>query len=168
MWAAGAGVLSLRMALGLAWIHRLRHTPQGLQRTRRGRRVSMHSRCASACAARLRCAWSMRSSRRLSAGWWRPVVLLPAALLSRMPADLIEALLAHELAHIRRHDYLVNLLQSAVEALLFYHPVMWWLSRQIRIEREQIADQLAAQRHRRTAPARPGPVRTVGLQQHSR
>ena len=80
-----------------------------------------------------------------SAGWWRPVVLLPTALLARMPADLIEALLAHELAHVRRHDYLVNLMQGVVEALLFYHPVTWWLSRRIRIEREHIADQLAAE-----------------------
>ena len=80
-----------------------------------------------------------------SAGWWRPVVLLPAALLTRLPTDLIEALLAHELAHIRRHDYLVNLLQNAIEALLFYHPVVWWLSQRIRVEREQIADQLATE-----------------------
>jgi hypothetical protein len=58
---------------------------------------------------------------------------------------LIEALLAHELAHIRRHDYLINLLQNAVEALLFYHPVIWWLSNRIRIERELIADQVAAE-----------------------
>jgi predicted nucleic acid-binding Zn-ribbon protein len=72
------------------------------------------------------------------------MVLVPAMLVTRMPPDLLEALLAHELAHIKRHDYLVNLLQSAIEALLFYHPVVWWLSRQIRIEREQIADDLAA------------------------
>ena len=70
---------------------------------------------------------------------------LPAALLARMPAGLLEALLAHELAHIRRHDYLVNLLQAVVEALLFYHPVVWWLSRRIRHERELIADDLAAE-----------------------
>lgn len=80
-----------------------------------------------------------------SVGWWRPVVLLPTALLARMPVALVEALLAHELAHIRRHDYLVNLLQSAVEALLFHHPVTWWLSHRVRVEREQIADQLAAE-----------------------
>jgi hypothetical protein len=78
-------------------------------------------------------------------GWVRPVVLLPVALLSRLPADLVEALLAHELAHIRRHDYLVNLLQNAVEAVLFYHPVVWWLSHRIRVEREQVADQLASE-----------------------
>ena len=81
----------------------------------------------------------------LAIGWWRPVVLLPAALLTRMPAGLLEALLAHELAHIRRHDYIVNLLQAVVEALLFYHPVVWWLSRRIRHERELIADDLAAE-----------------------
>jgi hypothetical protein len=81
----------------------------------------------------------------VSAGWLRPMVLLPVSLLTRMPVDLIEALLAHELAHVRRHDYLVNLLQSAIEALLFYHPVVWWLSHRIRVEREQIADQLAAE-----------------------
>jgi hypothetical protein len=78
------------------------------------------------------------------AGWWRPVVLLPTALLTRMPADFIEALVAHELAHVRRHDYLVNLLQGVVESLLFYHPVVWWLSRGVRVEREQIADDLAS------------------------
>ncbi len=61
-----------------------------------------------------------------------------------MPAPLLEALIAHELAHVRRHDYLVNLLQGVVETLLFYHPVVWWLSRRIREERELIADDLAA------------------------
>ena len=61
-----------------------------------------------------------------------------------MPPDLLEALLAHELAHVRRHDYLVNLLQFAAEILLFFHPTVWWLSRRIRIERERIADDMAA------------------------
>ena len=74
----------------------------------------------------------------------RPVVLVPAALLTRLSPDLLEALLAHELAHVRRHDYLVNLLQGAVEALLFYHPVVWWLSHRARAERELVADDMAA------------------------
>lgn len=59
-----------------------------------------------------------------------------------MPPDLL-ALLAHELAHIRRHDYLVNLLQNVIEALLFFHPAVWWISR-VRLEREHIADDFAA------------------------
>ena len=55
-------------------------------------------------------------------GWFRPVVLMPVGALTGLAPEHIEALLAHELAHIRRHDYLVNVLQSVVEAVLFYHP----------------------------------------------
>ena len=72
------------------------------------------------------------------------MLLVPANLVTGMPPDLLEALLAHELAHVRRHDYLVNLLQFAAEILLFFHPTVWWLSRRIRIERERIADDMAA------------------------
>jgi bla regulator protein blaR1 len=76
-------------------------------------------------------------------GWVRPVVLLPAAALSGLSPLQLQAILAHELAHVRRHDYLVNLLQSAVEILLFYHPAVWWISAEIRAERENCCDDLA-------------------------
>ena len=76
-------------------------------------------------------------------GWVRPVVLVPVSALAGMAPSQLEAILAHELAHIRRHDYLVNLLQTVVETLLFYHPAVWWLSRRIRIERENCCDDLA-------------------------
>ncbi|MGA9996205.1 MAG: M56 family metallopeptidase, partial [Pyrinomonadaceae bacterium] len=76
-------------------------------------------------------------------GWLRPVILVPVSALAGMSAQQVEALLAHELAHIRRHDYLVNLLQTVVETLLFYHPAVWWVSRQIRIEREHCCDDMA-------------------------
>ena len=77
-------------------------------------------------------------------GWLRPVILLPVEALSGMPAGHITALLGHELAHIRRHDYLASLMQSLAEALLFYHPAVWWISEQIRCERELCCDELAA------------------------
>lgn len=143
LWAAGAGALSLRMACGLWWVRRLRTSPP----------------CGDAqrwevCVDRLAYRFGIRrqvtvrlvadGDSPLSIGWWKPMVLLPAAIAARMPASLLEALLAHELAHIRRHDYLVNLLQGVVEALLFYHPVVWWLSHRIRVERELVADDLAA------------------------
>lgn len=73
----------------------------------------------------------------------RPVIWLPAALLSQLPMDQIEALLAHEMAHIRRLDWLWNGLQCVIESLLFFHPGMWWLSRRIRQEREHACDDLA-------------------------
>ena len=76
-------------------------------------------------------------------GWLKPVVLLPASALAGLSPHQLEAILAHELAHIRRHDYLVNLLQTLVETLLFYHPAVWWLSRRIRAERENCCDDLA-------------------------
>jgi beta-lactamase regulating signal transducer with metallopeptidase domain len=76
-------------------------------------------------------------------GWMKPVVLLPAAALSGLTPTQVEALIAHELAHIRRHDYIVNLLQSVVETLLFYHPAVWWVSSRVRAEREHCCDDLA-------------------------
>ncbi len=76
-------------------------------------------------------------------GWLRPVVLIPASCLSGLSTMQIEAVLAHELAHIRRHDYLVSVLQSAIETLLFYHPAVWWVSRQVRRERECCCDEMA-------------------------
>ncbi len=144
LWAAGTFVLSLRMAVGLIWIRRLSHSPHSPSQAAWQQRLdALAVHFGLHRSVELRLVDSLDSP--VSAGWWRPVVLLPTALLTRMPTDLIEALLAHELAHIRRHDYLINLLQNAVEALLFYHPVTWWLSNRIRIEREQIADQLAAE-----------------------
>jgi GWxTD domain-containing protein len=73
-------------------------------------------------------------------GYLRPAILLPVGLLAGLPAAQVEALLLHELAHIRRHDYLVNLLQLFVEGLLFYHPAVWWISAVIRAERENCCD----------------------------
>ena len=143
LWAAGACVLALRMALGVWWIQRLCAAPQGAASAAwQARLDALAPRFGLRRPVALRVVDALASPA--SVGWWRPVVLLPTALLARMPVELVEALLAHELAHIRRHDYLVNLLQGAVEAMLFYHPVTWWLSRRIRIEREQVADRLAA------------------------
>jgi beta-lactamase regulating signal transducer with metallopeptidase domain len=76
-------------------------------------------------------------------GWFRPVILLPASAITSLSPEALEALLAHELAHIKRCDYLVNLLQTAIETLLFYHPGVWWISKQIRVERENCCDDLA-------------------------
>jgi uncharacterized protein (TIGR03435 family) len=76
-------------------------------------------------------------------GWLRPAVLVPVGALAGLPSDQVEALLLHELAHIRRHDYLVNGLQNMVEAILFYHPAVWWISGHIRLERELCCDDAA-------------------------
>jgi beta-lactamase regulating signal transducer with metallopeptidase domain len=78
-------------------------------------------------------------------GALRPVILLPVSALSGLPPWQLECILAHELAHIRRRDHLVNLLQIVAETLLFYHPAVWWVSRQIRLERENCCDDIASE-----------------------
>lgn len=78
-------------------------------------------------------------------GWLRPVVLVPISAFTGLSQQQLDALLAHELAHVRRYDYLVNLLQSIAETLLFYHPAVWWVSKQIRMEREHACDDLAVE-----------------------
>lgn len=73
-------------------------------------------------------------------GHARPVILMPIGLLTGLPSSQIESILLHELAHILRYDYLVNMLQTSIEGLLFYHPVVWWISSVIRTEREHCCD----------------------------
>ena len=142
IWTVGAAVMLLRIVSGLRWVRRVRHeagrsVPDGWQARfdALARRFGLD---------RLPLRIGPDGEGPMTIGVWRPVVLVPAALFANMPVELLEALLAHELAHIRRHDYLINLLQRITEALLFYHPAIWWLSRRLTIERELIADRLAA------------------------
>ena len=141
VWALCAVVLTARMALGLLWVGKVaRHN--GGNRQWQHKVEQLAAQMGVTRAIRLRVVENLASP--MTAGWWRPVVLVPASLISGMPADLLEALLAHEMAHIKRLDYLVNIGQNVVETLLFYHPAVWWISGRIRMEREQIADELAA------------------------
>ena len=140
-WALCALLMAARMALGLVWVQRNSSAAVADARWQQ-RADDMAARLGISRQVRVRVVQHLNSP--VTAGWLRPVVLLPAALVSGMPTELLSALLAHELAHVRRFDYLVNLGQNVIEALLFYHPAVWWISAQVRHEREQIADDLAA------------------------
>jgi beta-lactamase regulating signal transducer with metallopeptidase domain len=74
-----------------------------------------------------------------------PVLLMPTAMLTGIPLEQWRVILAHELAHVRRHDYFVNVFQMVIEALFFFNPAIWWISRQIRLEREACCDALAVE-----------------------
>lgn len=78
------------------------------------------------------------------AGWRIPTILVPATALDGLAREELDMVLLHELAHVRRLDFLVNLVQTLVETTLFYHPVSWWISRRIREEREYACDEIAA------------------------
>ena len=140
-WALCALALAGRMVLGVFWIERAasrEHTDAAWQQ----RLDRLAGQFGITRTVRLRVVAHLASP--ITAGWWRPVVLVPASLVTGMAPHLLEALLAHEMAHVRRHDYLVNLGQNVIETLLFYHPAVWWISNRIRSEREQIADDVAA------------------------
>lgn len=141
-WVAGVLLLSIRLVGGWIAVQALRskdlfpaHEPaaamfQGmLARMRLLRRVRLFE--------------SARVVVPITLGWLRPVVLLPASALTGLTPAQLEAILAHELAHVRRHDYFVNALQSIIETLLFYHPAVWWVSARIRAEREHCCDDAA-------------------------
>jgi beta-lactamase regulating signal transducer with metallopeptidase domain len=144
LWLAGVFALSARLCVGWLGVQRMR---------RRGVRQVPHEwddRLAQ-IAARLRVSRPVRllESALVEAptviGWLRPIVLVPASAWVGLSPAQLEALLAHELAHVRRHDYAVNFVQTAVETLLFYHPAVWWVSRTIRQEREACCDEIAAE-----------------------
>lgn len=142
-WALGTALMLARLALGLAWVSRARQRSRPAPAEWQARLDALARRLGMRRAVPLRLLPGLAGP--IALGMLKPCVLLPAALLSRLPVDLIEALLAHELAHVRRWDYVANLLQSAVEALLFFHPVVWWLSARMRHERELVADEISAE-----------------------
>lgn len=76
-------------------------------------------------------------------GWLKPLVLLPTSAISGLRSEQLEAVIAHELAHVRRNDYLVNLFQLVMETVFFYHPAVWWVSHRMRVEREECCDDVA-------------------------
>lgn len=78
----------------------------------------------------------------LTFGWLKPVIVFPLSMLSLLPEDQVESILLHELAHIRRNDYLTNLLQSLIEIIFFFNPGYWYLSKVIEREREHVCDDM--------------------------
>ena len=138
-WFLGVLLLSLRTAGGLILIERMR------RRESKPVGAELYAKCV-ALQRRMGLDRVIRycECHRLDApavlGWFRPVVLLPVRALTGLTEAQIEAVIAHELAHIRRLDCFVNLFQIATETLLFYHPAVWWVSQRIRAERENCCD----------------------------
>lgn len=132
----------VRIAAGLAHVQRLKqyktHSPAAWWTNR------MHELCA---AMHIRKPVALLESERVKvpvvAGLLKPVILMPLGLLINLPQDELEAILLHELAHVKRRDYLVNLLQSFAETIFFFNPAVLWISSLIREEREHCCDDMA-------------------------
>jgi beta-lactamase regulating signal transducer with metallopeptidase domain len=140
-WGLGVAVSATRLALAHRTLIRARSAarpaPEGLQA-----RFDSLMRLAGARAQLALTEWFDTPTL---VGWLRPIILIPASVATSLPPAQLEHILVHELAHIRRHDVLVNLLQTLAEALLFFHPAIWWVSRQVRIERERCCDARAVE-----------------------
>ena len=140
-WMGGVLILSVRLLLGFLGVRRWRCHVEPLAKDLKARVAFLGDRLGLPGFTRV---FTSRQAREVVAlGYLRPLVLLPAALVTQMPAEMLEAVIAHELAHIRRFDLWVNLAQRIVETLLFYHPAVWWLSSRVRNERELCCDELA-------------------------
>jgi beta-lactamase regulating signal transducer with metallopeptidase domain/predicted HAD superfamily phosphohydrolase YqeG len=141
-WFLGVVLLSLRPAAGFFLVERLR--------LKKGKDVAgaLRARCLE-LQARLglnrvvRYCESLQLETPAVAGWFRPMMLLPVSALTGLTEQQLDAVIAHELAHVKRLDSFVNLFQIAAETLLFYHPAVWWLSKCVRAERENCCDDVA-------------------------
>lgn len=142
LWVAGVLLCSVRLVVAGAHTVRLRRRTKPADPAL----ASMASRLAARLGIRRRVSVciSTMAGAPATLGCLRPVILLPPAAALGVTPGQLEALLAHELAHVRRHDYLVNVLQLLAETILFYHPAVWWTSRRIRVERERCCDDEAA------------------------
>lgn len=144
LWFAGVLFLMTRLIAGWTQaqrlrLHGLRAAPRALELAVEllGHRLGLR-RVVRVCESAL-------AEVPTVVGWLKPIVLIPTSALGGLTPQQLEAILAHELAHVRRHDYVVNLLQTVVETLLFYHPAVWWISKRVREEREHCCDDLAVQ-----------------------
>jgi beta-lactamase regulating signal transducer with metallopeptidase domain len=140
-WIFGVAVLSLRLAGG--WYRAVTLSRSGTPLP-----ATLLDRC-NALRAQLLISRPVRFLQSAAVhtpavvGWLRPVVLIPASAVLGLSAAQLEAVILHELAHIRRFDFIANIGQAVVEIALFYHPAVWWISRRIRIEREHCCDDIA-------------------------
>lgn len=142
LWAAGLLLSAARLAGGLITLRRLvRDDPLVSSAALRVVTQRLLARM------RIRALVTVRESASVEVplviGWTRPLILVPAALVSGLTPAELEALVAHELAHIRRYDILANHLQRTIETLFFFHPAVWWISARVREERENCCDDLA-------------------------
>ncbi|KAA5539555.1 M56 family metallopeptidase [Adhaeribacter rhizoryzae] len=142
LWLLGMALMLLRFIGGLAYLQRLKSyktTPAPNQWQNRLHQLSQELKIKKVI-------WLAESAlvqTPLVIGYFKPIILLPLGTISELPVAQIEAILAHELAHLKRHDYFFNLLQSLTEIIFFYHPAIWWISDYVRIERENCCDDLA-------------------------
>ncbi|MEK6481248.1 M56 family metallopeptidase [Catalinimonas sp. 4WD22] len=141
-WVVGVLVFSLKFAGSLIYIERLKKrwvTPLAEDWQNK---VHWMTKCLR-LQQNVKVMVSHMAKVPMMLGHLKPIILIPASMLSRLPEDQLEAIIAHEIAHVYRKDYWINLLQSLFEIIFFFHPAIWWINNVIRYEREKCCDDLA-------------------------
>jgi beta-lactamase regulating signal transducer with metallopeptidase domain len=142
IWFVGALLFLVRMATGMADLRQLHQKthheaePKWLEFIRNQQGILKISRP-------VRLLSSIHIDMPLTYGILKPVILVPSALFLQLSPAQLEAIITHELAHVKRHDYLINLIQSMLEVVFFFHPVFWWINKEIKEQRENACDELA-------------------------
>lgn len=142
LWIIGVVILSIRFLINLIYIHQLKTykvKPASMEWEGRlkaiAQKINIHRQ--------IKLVESALVEVPTVVGWLKPAILFPLGMFTALPPYEIESILAHELAHIRRNDFIINILQSVIEILFFYHPAVWFISKQIESERENCCDDIA-------------------------
>ena len=141
LWMAGVMALSWRLPLGWGQLAGIRRTAEVISESRVAAALGRAAQ-ALGCSRAVTLLTHAAGRTPMTFGWLKPVILLPPAAVAGLTTEQLEAILAHELAHIVRHDFLISVLQSLAETLLFFHPGVWWVSRRIAEERELACDDM--------------------------
>ncbi len=141
-WMLGVLFLGVKFSISWNYIHSLKKTKISPTSLKWQKQVDQFCQKMS-IRQKVNLYVSDKTSSPITFGHFKPIVLFPTAMLTGLTPIQIEMLVLHELAHIKRADFLVNLIQSLIELVLFYHPVIWWISEQVRISREHCCDDMA-------------------------
>ncbi|WP_296619414.1 M56 family metallopeptidase [Marivirga sp.] len=143
-WLIGAFVFSIKMIGGYYYTQNLINQDQG-SISQKWNKFIQNQLWQLKIKRDVKVFESQRITSALTFGFIKPVIALPLGFFATLPADQIEAVLLHELYHIKHKDYLINLLTMTFEVIFFYHPLMWWLAKSIRVERENRCDDQVTQ-----------------------
>ena len=142
IWLTGIFLFSLRTTGGLVYISRLKNRGTTVLSNKwMNRLIDLSSKIK--IHRKIKILISTRVKTPMVIGFIKPVILVPISIITHLPVEQVDAIIAHELAHIKRNDYLINLIQTFFEILFFYHPCVWWISGVIRKERENCCDDIA-------------------------
>ncbi|MFD2202319.1 M56 family metallopeptidase [Shivajiella indica] len=141
IWFVGALLFFVRMASGMADLRQLHHKKHTAVNTKWSDFIRLQQEKLK-ISRLVKLLSSIHIDMPLTYGVLKPVILVPSALLLHLSPAQLEAIITHELAHVKRHDYLINLFQTSLEVVFFFHPIFWWINKEIKEQRENACDEL--------------------------